>query len=59
MEGVRPDHPALVLYERVWAIGSSAGADPEHAGHVLRALWAATASRNVRFLYGGAVLPGT
>ncbi|MFE0800407.1 triose-phosphate isomerase [Streptomyces sp. NPDC058812] len=59
LDGIRPDRPALVLYEPVWAIGSSEGADPEHAGHVVRALQAATAGRNVRFLYGGSVLPGT
>jgi triosephosphate isomerase len=56
---VPPGHPALVLYEPAWAIGGGQAADPAHAGQVLRALRAATDGRDVRFLYGGAVLPGT
>jgi triosephosphate isomerase len=57
--GVRADQPALVLYEPVWAIGGDEAADPDDAGHVLRALRTATVGRDVRFLYGGAVTPGT
>jgi triosephosphate isomerase len=59
LENVRAEQPALVLYEPVWAIGGDEAADPHHAGHVLRALRAATADQDVRFLYGGAVTPGT
>ncbi|MEU0851473.1 triose-phosphate isomerase family protein [Streptomyces flaveolus] len=58
LENIRADQPALVLYEPVWAIGGDTAADPEDAGHVLRALRAATDGRDVRFLYGGAVVPG-
>ncbi|MFH8755931.1 triose-phosphate isomerase [Streptomyces atroolivaceus] len=56
---VPPQHPALVLYEPVWAIGSTQGAHPEHAATVLKALRAGVSRLNVRYLYGGAVTPGT
>ncbi len=51
--------PLLFLYEPGWAIGGGHAADPVHAAHVLRALRDVTAGRSARFLYGGAVLPGT
>ncbi|MGW0933064.1 triose-phosphate isomerase [Streptomyces sp. NPDC002644] len=49
----------LFLYEPGWTIGGSRAADPAHTGHVLRALREATRGHDVRFLYGGAVVPGT
>ncbi|MEU4742807.1 triose-phosphate isomerase family protein [Actinosynnema sp. NPDC023658] len=51
--------PVLFLYEPTWAIGAREGADPHHAATVLRALRAGTAGLDARFLYGGAVVPGT
>ncbi|MEU0984892.1 triose-phosphate isomerase family protein [Streptomyces griseus] len=54
-----PDWPALVLYEPAWAIGNDHGADPGHAATVLHALHAVLSGQATRFLYGGAVTPGT
>ncbi|MFD3974103.1 triose-phosphate isomerase [Streptomyces cyaneofuscatus] len=54
-----PARPALVLYEPAWAIGNDHGADPGHAATVLHALHAALPRHATRFLYGGAVTPGT
>ncbi|PSL52501.1 triosephosphate isomerase [Saccharothrix carnea] len=51
--------PVVILYEPNWAIGARQGADPHHAATILRALRAATTDLDVRFLYGGAVIPGT
>ncbi|MFI9005858.1 triose-phosphate isomerase [Actinosynnema sp. NPDC053489] len=53
------DNPVVILYEPTWAIGSDQGADPDHAAAVLHALRAATTDLDARFLYGGAVVPGT
>ncbi|MGW0931034.1 triose-phosphate isomerase [Streptomyces sp. NPDC002644] len=51
--------PLLFLYEPAWTIGGAKAVDPAHAGHVLRALREATQGHDTRFLYGGAVVPGT
>ncbi|MFD4273215.1 triose-phosphate isomerase family protein [Streptomyces cyaneofuscatus] len=56
---IDPDRPALVLYEPAWAIGNDHGAEPGHAAAVLRALHAVLSRQATRFLYGGAVTPGT
>ncbi|MFZ4134330.1 triose-phosphate isomerase [Streptomyces koyangensis] len=52
-------HPALVLYEPAWAIGSAHGAEPGHAATVLETLRSALPRPATHFLYGGAVTPGT
>lgn len=49
----------IFLYEPTWAIGASDGATPDHAASVLRALRAEAVHLDARFLYGGAVVPGT
>ncbi|MFH9673943.1 triose-phosphate isomerase [Streptomyces sp. NPDC017405] len=51
--------PSLVLYEPAWAIGSDHGASPHHAAQVLQALHTAIGTTHTRYLYGGAVTPGT
>ncbi|MFF5105047.1 triose-phosphate isomerase [Streptomyces sp. NPDC000134] len=55
---VPPERPLLFLYEPGWAIGGSEAAGPAHAGRVLRALRDVTVGHDVRFVYGGAVVPG-
>ncbi|MFS0692995.1 triose-phosphate isomerase [Streptomyces nitrosporeus] len=59
LAGLPEDLPALVLYEPVWAIGSRHGAHPDHAAAVLHALRTTLTRPATRFLYGGAVTPGT
>ncbi|MFJ5846425.1 triose-phosphate isomerase [Streptomyces sp. NPDC092903] len=59
LDRLDPALPALVLYEPAWAIGKDHGADPDHATRVLQALHAAVPRQATRFLYGGAVTPGT
>ncbi|MEU2021347.1 triose-phosphate isomerase family protein [Streptomyces sp. NPDC016469] len=51
--------PALVLYEPAWAIGSDHAATPAHAARVLAGLHETLDTSRIRFLYGGAVVPGT
>jgi triosephosphate isomerase len=51
--------PVVVLYEPAWAIGADEAAPPAHAAEVLRALRRTRPDTETRFLYGGAVLPGT
>ncbi|MFI2779246.1 triose-phosphate isomerase [Streptomyces sp. ALB3] len=54
------ERPALVLYEPAWAIGGEHPATPGHAARVLTGLHETLGpGHHVRFLYGGAVLPGT
>ncbi|MFF2140029.1 triose-phosphate isomerase [Streptomyces sp. NPDC058193] len=59
LTSIQPDRPALVLYEPTWAIGGDRGADPTYAADILQALHTALPRPNTRFLYGGAVTPGT
>jgi triosephosphate isomerase len=55
-----PLHKAVtILYEPVWAIGKAHGAHPDHAATVLQTLRTALNRPRARFLYGGAVTPGT
>lgn len=51
--------PVILLYEPGWAIGGGRAADPEHGAEVLGALHEAATGYTARFLYGGAVVPGT
>ncbi|MEU7099195.1 triose-phosphate isomerase family protein [Streptomyces longwoodensis] len=60
LEALPHDAPAIVLYEPVWAIGSTKGADPHQAAAVLDALNRAASSHlDISKIYGGAVVPGT
>jgi triosephosphate isomerase len=49
----------LFLYEPGWAIGGARAVGPAHAAHVLGALRDVAVGHDARFLYGGAVVPGT
>ncbi|MET8576543.1 triose-phosphate isomerase family protein [Streptomyces sp. NPDC005012] len=55
--------PVTVLYEPGWAVGADKGADPDHAASALEALREVLSpdlrGGDTRFLYGGAVVPGS